>query len=180
MPRTAVDQPNATAVKAMAAIAGCVSLGILVQAVTVTGGIVSRNSSHKGLINAHSGVAYLVAVLAAVVVAFMIWRGKAGGQVVVAETIALLVGVILQIGIGQQIGDVNQAGKHQGLLALHVPLRPDRLRSFSAPSDTRLQRQAQPALSEAIPQRQSFPSADARHEAASPPRVTDWRRGTVL
>jgi hypothetical protein len=120
--RAADEQPNPTAVKAMAAIAGCVSLGILVQA--VTGGVLSRNSSHKGLINAHSGVAYLVAVLAlaAVVVAFMMWRGKAGGQVVIAETVALLVGVIIQIGIGQQIGDVNQAGKHPGMLALHVPL----------------------------------------------------------
>jgi uncharacterized membrane protein YadS len=52
----------------------------------------------------------------------MMWRGKAGGQIVVAETIALLVGAIVQIGIGQQIGDVNEAGKHPGLLALHVPL----------------------------------------------------------
>jgi hypothetical protein len=122
MSSIAVDQPNPTAVKAMAAIAGCVSLGMLVQA--VTGGVLSRNSSHKGLINAHSGIAYLVGVLAgaAVVVAFMMWRGKAGGQVVVAEAIAILVGAIIQIGIGQQIGDVNQAGKHPGLLALHVPL----------------------------------------------------------
>jgi len=115
-------RPNPTAVKAMAALSGSVALGILIQA--VTGGVLSRDSSHKGLVNAHSGVAYLVAVLAlgAVVVAFMMWRGKAGGSVVVAETVAMLVGVVILIGIGQQIGDVGQAGKHPGLLALHIPI----------------------------------------------------------
>lgn len=122
MSPTAVERPNPPAIKAMAALAGCVSLGILIQA--VTGGVLSRDSGHKGLINAHSGIAYLVAVLAlaAVVVAFMMWRGKAGASVVIGETVAMLVGAVILIGIGQQIGDVSEAGKHPGLLALHIPV----------------------------------------------------------
>jgi hypothetical protein len=117
----ALVQPEPTAIKAMAALAGLVGLGVLVQA--TTGGLVAREN-RKGVINAHSGLAYLVAVLAlaAVVVAVVMWRGRAGGQVVLYETIALLVAVIIQIGIGQQIGDINQKGKHAGLLAIHVPL----------------------------------------------------------
>jgi hypothetical protein len=111
-----------TAAKAISALVGCVSLVMLVQA--VTGGILARDSNHKGLLNSHSGLAYLTAVLAlaAVVVAFMMWRGRAGGQAVIAETVALLVLVVVQIGIGQQIGNIHQAGKHPGLLALHIPL----------------------------------------------------------
>jgi hypothetical protein len=122
MSPTAVERPNPTAIKAMAALSGCVSLGILIQA--VTGGVLSRDSGHKGLINAHTGVAYLVAVvaLAAVVVAFMMWRGKAGASIVIGETVAMLVGAVILIGIGQQIGDVSEAGKHPGLLALHIPI----------------------------------------------------------
>jgi hypothetical protein len=122
MSPTAVEQPNPTAIKVIAALAGLISLLVLVQA--VTGGVLARNSTKKGLINAHSGVAYLTAVLAlaAVVVAFMMWRGKIGGSVVIGETVALLVGVVIQIGIGQQIGDVNEKGKHAGLLALHIPV----------------------------------------------------------
>jgi hypothetical protein len=121
MPPNAVE-PKPTAIKAIAALAGCVALGILIQA--VTGGVLSRNSSHKSLVDAHSGVAYLVAVLAlaSVVIAFMMWRGKAGGTVVLAETVSMLVGAVILIGIGQQIGNLNQAGKHPGLLALHIPI----------------------------------------------------------
>ncbi len=117
----ALKQPEPTAIKATAALAGIIALGVLVQA--VTGGLVAREY-RKGVINAHSGLAYLLAVLAvaAVVVAVVMWRGKAGGQVVLYETIALLVAVIIQIGVGQQIGDPNQKGKHAGLLAIHVPL----------------------------------------------------------
>jgi hypothetical protein len=123
MSPTAVEQPNPTAAKAVAALTGVVSLGVLVQA--VTGGVFAREGGHKGLINAHSGIAYLIALaaLALVVVAFMMWRGKAGGQVVVAESLALFVGVVIQIGIGQQIGDLNKGGtQHPGLLAIHIPL----------------------------------------------------------
>ena len=118
----AVAQPSPTAVKSIAAIVGAVSLGVLVQA--VTGGVFAREKNHKGLIDAHSGLAYLIALLAlaAVVVAFVMWRGKTGGQVVLAETVILLVAVVVQIGIGQQIGDLGKGGTHPGLLAVHIPL----------------------------------------------------------
>jgi hypothetical protein len=119
---TAIEQPDPSAVKAISAIVGTLSLGVLVQA--VTGGIFAREADHKGLINAHSGIAYVVAVLAlaAVVIGVVKWRGKIGGQVVLAETIALLVLVIVQIGIGQKIGDLNKANTHPGLLAIHIPV----------------------------------------------------------
>ena len=60
--------------------------------------------------------------VAAVVVAFVMWRGKVGAKVVMAETVALLVAVVIQIGIGQQIGDLGKGGTHPGLLAVHIPL----------------------------------------------------------
>jgi hypothetical protein len=118
----AVEQPSPTAVKAIAAIVGALSLGVLVQA--VTGGIFARERNHKGLINAHSGIGYLVALLAlaAVVVAFVMWRGKVGAQVVMAETVALLVAIVIQIGIGLKIGELGKGGTHPGLLAIHIPL----------------------------------------------------------
>jgi hypothetical protein len=118
----AVDRPSPTATKAITAIVGAVSLGILVQA--GLGGIFAREMDDNGLINAHSGIAYLVAVLAlaAVIVAFVAWRGKAGGAVVVAETLAMFVATVIQIGIGQQIGDLGEGGTHPGLLAIHTPL----------------------------------------------------------
>ncbi len=117
-----VELPSPTAVKAISAVVGTVSLGVLIQA--VTGGIFAREKDHKGLINAHSGIAYLVALLAlaAVVIAYRAWRGKTGGQVVMAETVALLIAIIIQIGIGQQIGDIDKKGVHPGLLAIHIPL----------------------------------------------------------
>lgn len=117
-----VDQPGPTAIKAIAAIVGTVSLGVLVEA--VLGGIFAREKNHKGLIDSHQGIAYLVALLAlaAVVVAFVSWRGKVGGPVVVAETLAMFVAIIIQIGIGQQIGDLGKGGTHPGLLAIHIPL----------------------------------------------------------
>jgi hypothetical protein len=116
-----LEPPNPTAAKAIAALVGVISLLVLVQA--VTGGLVSREGGHKGLINAHSGMAYLIGLLAlaAVVVAVVMWRGKAGGQMVLAETVALLIFVVIQIGIGQQIGDIGKSG-HPGLLALHIPV----------------------------------------------------------
>jgi hypothetical protein len=122
MSPTAVEQPSPTAIKVISALVGCISLGILIQA--VTGGAFAREAGHKSLIDAHKGLAYLVAVLAlaAVVVAFTQWRGKIGGQIVVAETVALLVGVVIQIGIGQQIGGYRTAGTHPGMLAIHIPV----------------------------------------------------------
>jgi len=111
--------PKATAIKATAALVGVLSLLILVQA--FTGGWTAREANKTGLVHAHQGVAYLVLGLAValVIVALVMWRGMAGGQVVVAESVALLVLIIIQIGIGQQIGK----GKgHPGLLAIHIPL----------------------------------------------------------
>jgi lipopolysaccharide export LptBFGC system permease protein LptF len=118
----AVEQPSPAAVKAISALVGVLSLGVLVQA--VTGGIFAREPKHKGLIDAHSGIAYLIAVLALAiaVVGFVMWRGRTGGQVVMAEAVALFVLVVVQIGIGQQIGDLNKGGTHPGLLAIHIPL----------------------------------------------------------
>lgn len=121
-PPAALERPSPTATKAIAALVGVLSLGVLVQA--ATGGLVAREKGRKGWINAHSGIAYLVALLAvaAVVVAFVMWRGKVGAKVVMAETVALLVAVVIQIGIGQQIGDLGKGGTHPGLLAVHIPL----------------------------------------------------------
>ncbi|MDQ2729047.1 MAG: hypothetical protein M3Y91_14590 [Actinomycetota bacterium] len=106
----------------MAAIVGVLSLGVLVQA--VTSGVFVRERNRDGWINAHAGVAYVVALaaVAAVVVAVGMWRGKVGAQVVIAETVALLVAVVVQIGIGGQIGDLDKSGTHPGLLAIHIPL----------------------------------------------------------
>jgi hypothetical protein len=63
-----------------------------------------------------------VLALAVAVVGFVMWRGRTGGQVVMAEAVALFVLVVVQIGIGQQIGDLNKGGTHPGLLAIHIPL----------------------------------------------------------
>ncbi len=117
-----VEGPSPTAIKAISAIVGLISLGVLVQA--ATSGVFIREQHRQGWIDAHSGVAYLIGLLSliAVVVAGVMWRGKVGAAVVVAETVALLVAVIIQIGIGVQIGDLGAAGSHPGLLALHVPL----------------------------------------------------------
>jgi hypothetical protein len=114
--------PSPTAAKLVSAIVGVVALGVLVQA--VTGGMFARERDHKGWIDAHSGIAYLIGLLAlvAVVVALVMWRGRVGGSVVIAETVALLVAVIIQIGIGLQIGDLDKSGTHPGLLAIHIPL----------------------------------------------------------
>jgi hypothetical protein len=118
----AVTPPSPAAGKVIAALVGLVSLGVLVQAVTA--GVFAREQDHKGLIDAHSGIAYLIGLLAlvAVIVALVMWRGKAGGSAVIAETVALLVAVIIQIGIGGQIGDLGKSGTHPGLLAVHIPL----------------------------------------------------------
>jgi predicted histidine transporter YuiF (NhaC family) len=42
--------------------------------------------------------------------------------VVLGETVALLVGLVIQVGIGQQIGKYATAGTHPGFLAIHIPL----------------------------------------------------------
>lgn len=117
-----VSPPSPAAVKSIAAIVGVLALGVLVQA--VTSGVFVREPHRDGWINAHSGVAYVVALLAlaAVVVAVGMWRGKVGAPVVIAETVALLVAVVVQVGIGQQIGELDTAGTHPGLLAVHIPL----------------------------------------------------------
>jgi hypothetical protein len=112
--------PSPTAAKATAAIVGILSLLILVQAF-IGGSLANRSKTPtKGLINSHQGIGYVVLLLAvaAVVVAFVMWRGRAGAQVVIAESVALLVLVVIQIGIGQQL----KKGTHYGLLAIHIPV----------------------------------------------------------
>lgn len=121
-PSETVEGPSPTAVRTISALVGIVSVGVLVQA--VTSGVFVREQHRQGWINAHSGVAYLVGLLAlvAAVVALVMWRGKVGAPVVVAETVALFIAVLVQIGIGGQIGDLGAAGSHPGLLAVHIPL----------------------------------------------------------
>ncbi len=118
----ALERPSPAAVKSISAIAGVLLLGVLFQA--VSSGVFVREAHKDGLINAHSGVAYLVGLLAlaALVVALVMWRGRAGGQVVIAETAGLFLAVVIQIGIGQQVGDLGKTGTHPGLLAVHIPL----------------------------------------------------------
>jgi hypothetical protein len=116
-------KPNQTAVTAISAVVGTLLLLVLVQA--ITGGLTAREVGHSGLVNAHAGIAYLVAVLAVatVVIAAVMWRGKTGGQVVLIESVVLLVLVIIQIGLGQQIGKLSdKTGQHPGLLAVHIPV----------------------------------------------------------
>lgn len=110
--------PSPTAVKLISALVGVVSLLILLQAVTA--GVFVRQPGKTTWVHAHQGMAYLVAILAlaAVVVAFTTWKGMAGAQMVQAETVALLIGVVIQIGIGAQLGTSG----HSGLLAIHIPL----------------------------------------------------------
>ena len=60
--------------------------------------------------------------LAVVVVGYVMWRGRTGGQVVIAEGVALLVLVVVQIGIGRKIGELGKGGTHPGLLAIHIPV----------------------------------------------------------
>ncbi len=121
-PPRAPERPSPAAAKSISAIIGVLFIAVLFQA--VSSGVFVREEHQSGLINAHAGVAYLTGVLAlaALVVALMTWRGRAGGQVVIAETAALFVAVVIQIGIGQQVGDLGQSGTHPGLLALHIPL----------------------------------------------------------
>jgi heme A synthase len=112
-------KPARVATTAIASIVGFLALCILVQA--VTGGDIAKEPQKSGLVHFHQGVGYLVAVLAVatVVIALTMWWKKAGGQVVVAESVALLVLVIIQVAIGQQI----HKSKHPGaLLAIHVPI----------------------------------------------------------
>lgn len=117
-----MEQPSPGAVKSIAALAGVVALGTLIQA--VMGGLVAREF-RKGVIDAHQGVGYLIGVvaLAALVVALTQWRGRVGGQLVLYETAGMLVAAVLEIGVGQQIGDYGKsAGTHPGVLAIHIPL----------------------------------------------------------
>ena len=117
------QSPSPTAIKATAALAGVISLLVLIQA--ALGGLVSRETGRKGVVNAHSGIGYLVAVLSIVlvVVGVALWRGRAGYQLVLYESVALVVCVIIQIGVGMKIGDLPvKSGDHPGLLAIHIPL----------------------------------------------------------
>lgn len=118
----ALQRPSPAAVKSISAIIGVLFITVLFQA--VSSGVFVREQHHDGLINAHMGVSYLAGLLAlaALVVAFVMWRGRAGGQVVLAETAVLFVAVVIQIGIGQQVGDLGKTGSHPGLLAVHIPL----------------------------------------------------------
>ena len=117
-----MDQPSPGAVKSIAALAGVVALGTLVQA--VMGGLIAREY-RKGVIDGHQGVGYLIGLvaLAALVVALTQWRGRVGGQLVLYETAGMFVAAVLEIGVGQQIGDYTKSGSmHPGVLAIHIPL----------------------------------------------------------
>ncbi len=119
---SAAERPSMSAVKAISAVTGVVLLGVLFQA--VSGGVFARQANHDGLINAHGGVAYLIAAMAlvALIVALVMWRGKVGGNVVVAETAVLFVAAAAEVGIGQQVGDLGASTGHPGALAVHIPL----------------------------------------------------------
>jgi hypothetical protein len=110
--------PSSTAVKLISALVGVVSLLILLQAVTA--GIFVRQPGKTTWVHAHQGMAYLAALLAlaVVVVAFTTWKGMVGAQMIQREAVALLVAIIIQIGIGAQLGTSG----HTGLLAIHIPL----------------------------------------------------------
>ena len=116
------NKPSQTAVTAISAVVGTLSLLGLIQA--ITGGLTAREPGHSGLVNAHAGIGYLVAVLAvaSVVIAVVMWRGRNGGQMVLIESVLLLIFVIIQIGIGQQIGKLSDKSQHPGLLAVHIPV----------------------------------------------------------
>lgn len=116
----ASEMPPPTAFKAMSAIVGVLALGVLFQAITA--GIFLPDVSKTGAINAHKGVGDLIVLLAlaTVVMAFTMWRGKAGFQVVAGEAIALLVLAVIELGIGQAMA--NNFGKHHGLLVIHIPV----------------------------------------------------------
>jgi hypothetical protein len=110
------SKPSAGAVKAISAVVGVLALAVLFQAITA--GVMVRNFKRSKWVNAHMGVGDLIVLLAvvAVAIAFTMWRGKAGFRVVAGETIALLVLVIIEFGIGQSIE------KHTGLLVIHIPV----------------------------------------------------------
>jgi hypothetical protein len=118
--RAAGLPPSPTAIKAISAVVGVLALGVLVNAI-IAGTFVTKflQKNHAtGGINAHMGVGDLIVLLAvaAVAIAFTLWRGKAGFQVVAGETVALLIFVIIEFGIGQSLE------KHSGLLAIHIPV----------------------------------------------------------
>lgn len=117
---SALPQPSSTAIKAMSAVVGVLALGVLFQAITA--GIFLPSVSKTGAINAHKGVGDLVVLLAlaSVVMAFTMWRGRAGFQVVSGETIALLVLAAIELGIGQAMS--KNFSKHHGLLVIHIPV----------------------------------------------------------
>jgi hypothetical protein len=116
-----MSKPSPTAAKTISAVVGVASLLVLVQA--FLGGSLAHKAT-KGLTNAHQGIAYLLLVLSvgAVVLAVMQWRGTTGGQVVLGETVAFLILVIVQIGLGQQLKKGGSTGTHGGLLAIHIPV----------------------------------------------------------
>jgi hypothetical protein len=112
------QSPSPTAVKLISALVGVVALLILLQGVTA--GIFVRQPGKTTWVHAHQGMAYLAALLAVavVVVSFTTWKGMAGAQMVQRESIALLIAIVIQIGIGAQLG----TGGHTALLAIHIPL----------------------------------------------------------
>jgi hypothetical protein len=112
--------PAPTAFKAMSAVVGVLALGVLFQGITA--GIFLPGVSKTGAINAHKGVGDLLVLLAlaTVVMAFTMWRGKAGFQVVSGEAIALLVLCVVELGVGQAMA--KNFGKHHGLLVIHIPV----------------------------------------------------------
>jgi hypothetical protein len=115
---SAAQSPSPNAVKLISALVGVVALLILIQGVTA--GIFVRQPGKTTWVHAHQGLAYLAALLAAaaVVVAFTTWKGMVGAQMVQRESVALLIAIIIQIGIGAQLGTSG----HSGLLAVHIPL----------------------------------------------------------
>ena len=116
------ERPSPQAVTLMAAITGFLMLGVLFQGVSA--GVFARKANQDGLIHAHAGVAYVLAVLAlaALVVAVVMWRGRTGGNVVVAEAAVLFLALAVEIGIGSQVGGLASSGAKPGLLAVHIPL----------------------------------------------------------
>jgi hypothetical protein len=112
------SKPSPGAIKAISAVVGVLALAVLVQAFTAGRFVGEPGKSYKGFVDAHKGVGDLVVLLAvvAVAVAFTMWRGKAGFQMVAGETVVLLVLTIIQFGVGQQVS------KHPGLLTIHIPV----------------------------------------------------------
>lgn len=117
---SALPAPSPGAITAISAVVGVLALAVLVNAI-LAGTFITKflQPGHsKGGINAHMGIGDLVVLLAiaTVAIAFTMWRGKAGFPVIAGESVALLVFVIIEFGVGQQLE------KHSGLLVIHIPV----------------------------------------------------------